>query len=135
MTKVIIQTQLNRHKTIRRSFPVRSHFPATVFDPSTQTWKSVSPTAPSDSSCLSPRLVAAAATPPLKLPRSHLDSTQADYLEAVWKILTLLVLAALASTALICVILAFESTSPTTESRVEIFKTGLHKSSTDLDSD
>ena len=118
--------QLASLEAIESYLPLRSDVSATVFDSATKTWHYVPSLetldlAEKSTSRLSPRLAAAAATPPLQKEMSDEEEMAEinDCLKWIWQIITLTIITSLATATLVIVIAAIESKFSTTAPKVE----------------
>jgi len=118
--------QLASLEAVASYLPLRSDVSATVFDSSTKTWHYVTSLetldlAEKSTSRLSPRLAAAAATPPLQKEMSDEEEMADinDCLKWIWRIITLTIITSLATATLVIVIAAIESKFSTTAPKVE----------------
>jgi len=118
--------QLASLEAVASYLPLRSDVSATVFDSSTKTWHYVTSLetldlAEKSTSRLSPRLAAAAATPPLQKEMSDEEEMADinDCLKWIWQIITLTIITSLATATLVIVIAAIESKFSTTAPKVE----------------
>ncbi len=120
--------QLASLKAIASYLPLRSNVSATVFDSSTQTWHYIPSLETLDlaekTSRLSPRLAAAAATPPIQKGMSDEKEMAEinDCLKWIWRIVTLTIVTSLATATLMMIISALASKFSTIAPKVETVK-------------